>query len=130
MGIQLHLLLLAVSFSLSPSEPFVQESGLRLRVCATREAAAAERRRLAQLRGEHRSELDSAARLLAAAATDSPLLRGAVRDRLAQETEQVGSAETRETREKLTLLDRYTRDWDGRRKRLTSEQVKRIDSAP
>jgi hypothetical protein len=60
----------------------LEESGQRLRLCATRDATAEERRTLLRLRTEHSEELRRAATVLAQATDDAPVLREAAQDRL------------------------------------------------
>ena len=98
----------------------IEESGLRLRLCATRETAAAERWRLEQLRGQHGAEVMAAAAVLAAAEGDSPLLREAVRDRLLGEMGQARLLAAEQ--ERLQEAEAAEEQWEHEADRLVAEE--------
>ncbi len=79
----------------------MEESGLRLRLCATRTAAEDERRTLQRLRVEHGEELRRAAAVLARAGDDAPVLREAAQDRLLGELQHARRLELEQQQQQL-----------------------------
>ncbi len=103
----------------------MQESGLRLRLCVTEEAAEKERGTMRRLREEHAAETMRAAEVLARAHGDSPLLFEAVQERLASE---VMLARQQEQQQR----EHESREWDEAGLHLTlaqerSDELRRVE---